>query len=112
MPPNLTRTTVAILVIVGSLSGCGSGKRSSSAPRPPSSSSSSSSGGVVSNPAPTLTSISPTTAIPGGTGFTLTVNGTNFTATSVLNWNGSPRGTTFVSASQLTAQIPSADIVG
>jgi hypothetical protein len=43
------------------------------------------------------------------TGLTLTVNGTNFVNGSVVNWNGSPRATTFVSATQLTALITSAD---
>jgi hypothetical protein len=45
-------------------------------------------------------------------GFTLTVNaasGTAFTSDSVVNWNGSPRVTTFVSGSQLTAAITYAD---
>jgi hypothetical protein len=45
-------------------------------------------------------------------GFTLTVNaasGTAFTSDSVVNWNGSPRVTTFVSGSQLTAAITLAD---
>ncbi|MBZ5658861.1 MAG: hypothetical protein LAO08_00500 [Acidobacteriia bacterium] len=43
------------------------------------------------------------------TGLTLTVNGTNFVNGSVVNWNGSPRVTTFGSATQLTAQLTSAD---
>ncbi len=43
------------------------------------------------------------------TGLTLTVNGTNFVNGSVVNWNGSPRTTTFVSGTQLTALLTSAD---
>jgi len=42
-------------------------------------------------------------------GFTLTVTGTNFTSDSVVNWNGSPRATTLLSATQLTASILAAD---
>lgn len=61
-------------------------------------------------PTPTTTSISPSVAVAGGAAFTLTVNGTNFTATSTVNWNGSPRTTQFVSATQLTAAILAADI--
>jgi hypothetical protein len=38
------------------------------------------------------------------------VNGTGFVAGSVVNWNGSPRTTTFVSSSQLTAAITAADV--
>ena len=43
-------------------------------------------------------------------GFTLTVTGANFVNGSVVDWNGSPRATTFVSSTQLTASISAADI--
>ncbi len=43
---------------------------------------------TVNNPVPTTTSISPTSTLAGGVGFTLTVNGTNFNASSTVNWNG------------------------
>jgi archaellum component FlaF (FlaF/FlaG flagellin family) len=52
----------------------------------------------------------PDAVVPGGQAFTLTVNGTGFVFGAVVNWNGSPRSTAFVSSSQLTAQITSADI--
>src|SRR5437016_4184159 len=52
----------------------------------------------------------PAAAAPGGPGFTLTVNGTGFVSGSVVNWNASPRPTTFISGSQLTASIATADI--
>lgn len=55
-------------------------------------------------------SISPSVAVAGGAAFTLTVNGTNFVNNSTVNWNGSARATTFVSATQLTAAIPATDI--
>jgi len=64
----------------------------------------------VNNPAPTATSLSPAGAIAGGAAFTLTVNGTNFVNGSTVNWNGSARMTTFVSATQLTTAISAADI--
>ena len=38
------------------------------------------------------------------------MNGTGFVGKSVVNWNGSPRTTTFVSKSQLTAAITASDI--
>ncbi|MGE3947756.1 MAG: PKD domain-containing protein [Blastocatellales bacterium] len=66
---------------------------------------------VAPNPAPTATSLSPNSAVAGGANFTLTVNGTNFIAGSKVRWNGADRTTTFVSATQLTADIPAADIV-
>jgi hypothetical protein len=62
------------------------------------------------NPVPTTSSLAPNSAIAGGTAFTLTVNGTNFVSNSVVRWNGVDRPTTFVSATQLTAAIPAADI--
>ena len=52
----------------------------------------------------------PDAANPGGRGFTLTVNGTGFVSGSVVNWNKSPRSTTFISSSQLTAAISASDI--
>jgi hypothetical protein len=53
----------------------------------------------------TITSLSPPSAVAGGPDFTLTVNGTNFTTSSVVLWNGSPLTTTFISAIQLTVTV-------
>jgi len=47
---------------------------------------------------------------PGGSDFTITINGTGFVSNSVVNWNGTPLQTQFVSQSQLTATVPAADI--
>jgi len=66
---------------------------------------------TINNPVPTLTKISPTHATSGGAGFTLTVNGTNFVATSQVQWNGSARSTTFVKKTELQAAISASDIV-
>jgi hypothetical protein len=66
---------------------------------------------VVNNPVPTTTSISPTSKTVGSATFTLTVDGTNFIPTSVVNFAGSPRTTTYVSATQLTASIPASDLI-
>ena len=52
----------------------------------------------------------PDTVAPGGGALTLTVNGTGFVAASTVNWNGSPRATTFASRSRLTATILASDI--
>jgi hypothetical protein len=63
------------------------------------------------NPVPFLEQpLVPAATAPGGPGFTLTVNGAGFVAASVVNWNGSPRITTFVSSKQLTATILASDI--
>jgi hypothetical protein len=63
-----------------------------------------------SNPVPTITSVAPTSALAGSASFTLMVNGTNFVSTSVVNWNGAALVTAYVSATQITVQIPAADI--
>jgi FG-GAP-like repeat/Putative Ig domain len=52
----------------------------------------------------------PGTSLPGGAGFTLTLNGTGFSPGSMVLWNGSSRSTTFNSGQQLTAQISASDV--
>jgi YVTN family beta-propeller protein len=61
-------------------------------------------------PLPSITSLSPSSVTAGGAGFTLTVNGSGFTSSSIVQWNGASRTTTFVSSTQLTAVIPASDI--
>ena len=63
------------------------------------------------NPVPTLSTLAPSSALQGGPAFTLTVTGSNFVPASLVQWNGSSRTTTFVSATQLTAAIPASDLV-
>ena len=65
---------------------------------------------TINNPSPTITTLSPTSATAGSAAFTLTVNGTNFVSTSVVNFNGAAKTTTFVNVTQLTAAIAAADI--
>ncbi|MCK9686058.1 PQQ-binding-like beta-propeller repeat protein [Scleromatobacter humisilvae] len=59
---------------------------------------------------PAITSLVPATAVSGGSAYTLTVNGTGFDSHAQVSWNGSPLVTTFVSATQVTAAVPAADI--
>ncbi|HEY0702738.1 MAG TPA: hypothetical protein VGD60_08225 [Candidatus Acidoferrales bacterium] len=65
---------------------------------------------VVNAAPPAITSVSPSTSVAGGPGFTLTLTGTNYTQDTVVEWNGSPRTTKFTSTTTLTAQILAADI--
>jgi hypothetical protein len=66
-----------------------------------------------SNPVPLINNpLVPASAVPGGQGFTMTVNGTGFVSSSMVNWNGSALATSFVSSSQLTATVPAANIAG
>src|SRR4029453_13303749 len=60
--------------------------------------------------APTLTALNPPSAIGGGTDLSLTLTGTNFSATSVVRWNGNDRATTYDSPTQLRAAITGADL--
>jgi N-acetylneuraminic acid mutarotase len=62
------------------------------------------------NPVPVVSSISPAFTDAGGAMFTLTVNGSGFIASSTVYWGASALATTYVSATQLTAQVPAADI--
>jgi len=63
------------------------------------------------NPVPFVNQpLVPMSVAPGGQGFTMTVNGTGFVSGSVVNWNGTPLVTSFVSSSQLTATVPAANI--
>jgi outer membrane protein assembly factor BamB len=61
-------------------------------------------------PDPTVTSLAPSSAIVGSAGFTLTVNGANFTIGSVVLWGGTPLATTLVSPNQLTASISASQV--
>jgi hypothetical protein len=60
---------------------------------------------------PAIAMLRPESATAGGSAFTLTVNGSNFAANAVVNWNGVARPTTYVSASQLRVAIPASMIM-
>jgi len=60
--------------------------------------------------APTITSLSPSSASAGAAGLTLTVGGRGFVSGSVVRWNGNNRPTTFVSATELRATISAGDL--
>lgn len=59
---------------------------------------------------PTIATISPTSGLVNGLAFTLTVNGTNFFPSSVAQWNGSNRTTTYISPTKLTVSILASDL--
>jgi hypothetical protein len=62
------------------------------------------------NPTPLISAIDPDAAAAGGSGFTLTVTGNNFIPDAVVRWDGEDRPTTFISATELRANIPAADV--
>ncbi|HXY23731.1 MAG TPA: IPT/TIG domain-containing protein [Candidatus Acidoferrum sp.] len=72
---------------------------------------------TVDNPVPTVGSVNSAgqTHVPGGAAFTLTVNGTNFVSSSVVNFSvgtaaSKAETTTFVSGTQITASISANDV--
>jgi YVTN family beta-propeller protein len=86
-----------LLLAVSGLANCGGSSSKGPLPPPP-------------NQTPTITSLSPNTAVAGGPDFTLTINGTNFVASSMVHFGGAAPATTFVNSSQLTAAIPASSI--
>jgi hypothetical protein len=54
---------------------------------------------------PRLTAVAPASTMAGGTDLTLTVSGTGFLEGAVVRWNGVDMPTTFVSSTELSANI-------
>jgi trimeric autotransporter adhesin len=65
---------------------------------------------ATSNAVPALTSLSPSSVNAGASGFILTLNGADFVPASTIQWNGAALATTYLSGTQLEAQIPTSDI--
>jgi hypothetical protein len=61
-------------------------------------------------PIPILASVSPSPVYAGGSAYTMQLNGSGFSANSTVLVNGSPRATTYVSGTSLTAQVLASDI--
>jgi sugar lactone lactonase YvrE len=86
-----------VFALLTSLAACGGG--------------SSSSGGMSpTNPVPTVASVSPSSIAVGSPSAIVGVTGTNFISTSVVDVNGTPVTTTFVSSTLLNITVPSADL--
>ncbi len=96
---NTALALVALVSFAIAFAGCGGGGQAASLPSPALPSSP--------PPGPTLTSLSPSSAVAGGSGFTLTVNGQNLSSSAVVHWNGQAVPTTFVNSGQVTAAISS-----
>jgi hypothetical protein len=61
---------------------------------------------LLSGSPPTVTALSPSTEVEGSAAFTLTVTGTNFDSTATVLFNGTQLTTTFLSATQVAAKVP------
>jgi len=68
-------------------------------------------GGTINNPSPHVSSISPMSVNADSPGFTLSVNGSGFAPQSVVELNGNPRATIFLSGGLLTTMILPSDIL-
>jgi len=62
------------------------------------------------NPAPTINGISPAFTRAAGSAFTLTINGSGFTAGSTVFWGTSALVTQYLNSGQLTAQVTATNI--
>jgi sugar lactone lactonase YvrE len=65
---------------------------------------------VGQNPTPAISSLSPATVAAGAASFNLQVIGSRFVSGSAVTWNGTPRATTFVNDTRLTAVVTAADV--
>ena len=65
----------------------------------------------VDNPEPTVSALTPSSVLVNSPAGTITVTGTNFVSGIMLMVNGSPRNTTYGSATQLTASLTSDDFL-
>lgn len=65
---------------------------------------------TTNNPVPTLASINPTSIIVGSTDTVITLTGTNYNTQTVARRDGVDLATTYVSASSVTAVVPTANL--
>jgi hypothetical protein len=66
--------------------------------------------GESSNPAPSISSLSPNSLKVGSAAQTLTINGANFLATSAVTYNGVSHAATHISATQLAVTLSASDL--
>jgi len=65
---------------------------------------------TVNNPVPVVSGITPLFVSMGSPAFTLTVNGSGFMPSSTVYWGATALTTQYVSAVQLTAQVPASEV--
>src|SRR5450432_1549142 len=87
----------AVLLHLGVSVGCGGSSSGSGVVTPP-------------NPVPSISAMSPSIVAVGAPDTVITVTGANFLAAAKVNFNGMSLGTSFVSATRLTATVPSANL--
>ncbi len=87
------RVGLAALLLALSIAGCGYGSSSMNGSTPPN-----------------ITQLTPTSVMHGAAAFPMTVGGGNFGADAIVYFNGNPLQTAYGSTTQVTAQVPSADV--
>jgi predicted heme/steroid binding protein len=91
---------IQILVMLFAIlltAGCGYGSKYNSGP-------------MMGGAAAQITQLAPNTATAGGGAFTLTINGTGFTMSSAVYWNGVAHSAMYVTGNQITTVISASDI--
>jgi hypothetical protein len=90
--------TILVLFLAVAGFGCGYSKKTQTQMTQP---------GIV----PMIAQLNPASAIRGGSDFILEVDGSNFNANAVVNWNGAPRANKEApTANKLHVIIPASDI--
>lgn len=59
---------------------------------------------------PSVSQLTPSAVLHGSATFALTVDGANFGTDAVVYFNGNPLQTAYGSTTQVTAQVPAADV--
>lgn len=59
---------------------------------------------------PAIAQLAPASLNHGAPAFVLTVNGSSFSSTGTINWNGTTLTTTFVSANRMMATVPASAV--
>ena len=90
--------TISILLLAALIAstGCGYGSQATTAP--------------TAGAMPAITQLAPNSASAGAAAFMMTVNGSNFSTSAVVNWNSTALTTTYVTASQVMAAVPGSSL--
>ena len=84
--------TIVLATLIGMTLACGYGSKNYSS--------------STTSSMPAIANLNPASANAGGAAFMMTINGSNFASKAVVNWNGSPQATTFMTSGQLTMSVP------
>jgi hypothetical protein len=94
-PPSI----LSVAILASLLAGCGGGNSGGSG-----------GGGGTPPGIPMLTAIAPSSAAAGSAAITLAVYGSNFAQGAAVQWNGATLSGQWISATEMTATVPAADL--